>query len=181
RPPSTLPEDRTGRGLGSGVRGKESRASRAGLRFPPAFNTPVRLRVWAVAPGVRPGSEPRNLPREPLARQRHDPAQLVVAPESRGVEAHRVGRRPKRRYPPRRVGPIPGRERLRLAAQPLRVDLACRALARLGEPPPGALLGARRQKHLRSEEHTSELQSRFDLVCRLLLEKKKKTNKPAEH
>src|SRR5699024_12213251 len=27
----------------------------------------------------------------------------------------------------------------------------------------------------RSEEHTSELQSRFDLVCRLLLEKKKYT------
>src|SRR5207249_8423740 len=26
---------------------------------------------------------------------------------------------------------------------------------------------------IRSEEHTSELQSRFDLVCRLLLEKKK--------
>src|SRR5699024_12826868 len=29
-------------------------------------------------------------------------------------------------------------------------------------------------KNSRSEEHTSELQSRFDLVCRLLLEKKKK-------
>src|SRR5207249_10192679 len=28
----------------------------------------------------------------------------------------------------------------------------------------------------RSEEHTSELQSRFDLVCRLLLEKKKSTS-----
>src|SRR5699024_12536757 len=28
-------------------------------------------------------------------------------------------------------------------------------------------------EHRRSEEHTSELQSRFDLVCRLLLEKKK--------
>src|SRR2546421_8215032 len=28
----------------------------------------------------------------------------------------------------------------------------------------------------RSEEHTSELQSRSDLVCRLLLEKKKKTD-----
>src|SRR5699024_11247471 len=28
----------------------------------------------------------------------------------------------------------------------------------------------------RSEEHTSELQSRFDLVCRLLLEKKKINN-----
>src|SRR5699024_12472221 len=34
---------------------------------------------------------------------------------------------------------------------------------------------------VKSEEHTSELQSRFDLVCRLLLEKKKKitaTTKP---
>src|SRR5699024_2811108 len=30
----------------------------------------------------------------------------------------------------------------------------------------------------RSEEHTSELQSRFDLVCRLLLEKKKKKKDP---
>src|SRR5690349_23250812 len=29
----------------------------------------------------------------------------------------------------------------------------------------------------RSEEHTSELQSRRDLVCRLLLEKKKKTTR----
>src|SRR5687768_18300589 len=28
--------------------------------------------------------------------------------------------------------------------------------------------------HFRSEEHTSELQSRLHLVCRLLLEKKKK-------
>src|SRR2546421_2924103 len=30
---------------------------------------------------------------------------------------------------------------------------------------------------MRSEEHTSELQSRSDLVCRLLLEKKKQINK----
>src|SRR5699024_12106321 len=29
----------------------------------------------------------------------------------------------------------------------------------------------------RSEEHTSELQSRFDIVCRLLLEKKKRKEK----
>src|SRR5699024_6236494 len=29
----------------------------------------------------------------------------------------------------------------------------------------------------RSEEHTSELQSRFEIVCRLLLEKKKNRNK----
>src|SRR2546429_4321589 len=32
----------------------------------------------------------------------------------------------------------------------------------------------RRRRLLRSEEHTSELQSRLHLVCRLLLEKKKK-------
>src|SRR2546422_10180027 len=32
----------------------------------------------------------------------------------------------------------------------------------------------------RSEEHTSELQSRLHLVCRLLLEKKKKKNRPNE-
>src|SRR2546428_6410509 len=30
------------------------------------------------------------------------------------------------------------------------------------------------RQNVRSEEHTSELQSRSDLVCRLLLEKKKK-------
>src|SRR6266568_6806849 len=37
----------------------------------------------------------------------------------------------------------------------------------------------RRTEHggRRSEEHTSELQSQFHLVCRLLLEKKKKTNR----
>src|SRR2546429_7309264 len=33
-----------------------------------------------------------------------------------------------------------------------------------------------RRVHKRSEEHTSELQSRLHLVCRLLLEKKKKKN-----
>src|SRR2546422_3610566 len=57
-----------------------------------------------------------------------------------------------------------------------------------GDPPPGlrrqALRGVRVQfrprraavgaLEERSEEHTSELQSRLHLVCRLLLEKKKK-------
>src|SRR5436309_11567722 len=35
----------------------------------------------------------------------------------------------------------------------------------------------RHRRGQRSEEHTSELQSRENLVCRLLLEKKKKKNK----
>src|SRR3712207_7724549 len=37
----------------------------------------------------------------------------------------------------------------------------------------------RRSQRRRSEEHTSELQSRQYLVCRLLLEKKKNTQKTA--
>src|SRR2546421_9376598 len=45
-------------------------------------------------------------------------------------------------------------------------------------PPPGLRVEdtdpPRPEPSVRSEEHTSELQSRSDLVCRLLLEKKKK-------
>src|SRR5205809_6913820 len=36
-------------------------------------------------------------------------------------------------------------------------------------------------RFVRSEEHTSELQSRLHLVCRLLLEKKKKNEKKTTH
>src|SRR5438105_7090552 len=39
----------------------------------------------------------------------------------------------------------------------------------------GAKYSISNAQPVRSEEHTSELQSRVDLVCRLLLEKKKKT------
>src|SRR5688572_31883549 len=45
-------------------------------------------------------------------------------------------------------------------------DPAAFSLARVKDPPKGAP---------RSEEHTSELQSQSNLVCRLLLEKKKNT------
>src|SRR5260370_24658265 len=39
----------------------------------------------------------------------------------------------------------------------------------------------RRRAHSRSEEHTSELQSHLNLVCRLLLEKKKKQKQSHYH
>src|SRR3989454_12529183 len=42
--------------------------------------------------------------------------------------------------------------------------------------PPGRKLYGRNPRHARSEEHTSELQSPCNLVCRLLLEKKKIIN-----
>src|SRR5687768_17873190 len=45
-----------------------------------------------------------------------------------------------------------------------------------GHTPLGALRGG---KYSRSEEHTSELQSRLHLVCRLLLEKKKQIDNEA--
>src|SRR5438105_10926297 len=44
--------------------------------------------------------------------------------------------------------------------------------AKIGAPI-GDLFPAENKSPIRSEEHTSELQSRVDLVCRLLLEKKK--------
>src|SRR5689334_24504717 len=57
---------------------------------------------------------------------------------------------------------------------------------RLGGPGPGPSVrsgwsrshgAAAPRRAARSEEHTSELQSQFHLVCRLLLEKKKKKQK----
>src|SRR6478736_7131594 len=45
---------------------------------------------------------------------------------------------------------------------------------------PGQVAGVLQGPFRRSEEHTSELQSQSNLVCRLLLEKKKKTNN-SEH
>src|SRR2546422_7712441 len=68
---------------------------------------------------------------------------------------------------------------------------SCRGSSRSCVPPPVRRTSARsflpscRSRNLRvglcmtnrSEEHTSELQSRLHLVCRLLLEKKKKTIK----
>src|SRR5437867_8190971 len=76
---------------------------------------------------------------------------------------------------------------LRLAAQPQSDVLFYRRLRRLvallgdGQAavvPPANLRSriARPPLLLRSEEHTSELQSPYDLVCRLLLEKKKQSD-----
>src|SRR5438067_9297782 len=52
------------------------------------------------------------------------------------------------------------------------------AVARVEAQPQIDLAAGGHASIYRSEEHTSELQSRFDLVCRLLLEKKKTNNNP---
>src|SRR2546429_6677482 len=67
----------------------------------------------------------------------------------------------------------PGRRQRRAAVEPHRRSCPQRkrpTLAQLGARPSGRRRG--RAEDLRSEEHTSELQSRLHLVCRLLLEKK---------
>src|SRR2546422_7082227 len=60
-----------------------------------------------------------------------------------------------------------------LFRSPLSPAASCRRpMPPRSRPPP------RPRDGWRSEEHTSELQSRLHLVCRLLLEKKKKKKKP---
>src|SRR5438105_6303584 len=69
-----------------------------------------------------------------------------------------------------RQGCQPARERFFERALPRRRSVAWKGTFKRGaaERVEGSFPGNRR-----SEEHTSELQSRVDLVCRLLLEKKK--------
>src|SRR2546421_4738893 len=69
----------------------------------------------------------------------------------------------------RRTGQGKPARRLDVATRGSRTRLASGADAGEGED----VVGEGREDR-RSEEHTSELQSRSDLVCRLLLEKKKK-------
>src|SRR5207247_6609341 len=76
------------------------------------------------------------------------------------------------RDPPAFLERAPGQERRRLGADPAGAGRVHR-----GRRPGRTLL----QRPARSEEHTSELQSRVDLVCRLLLEKKNKYKKQPCH
>src|SRR5690625_6367513 len=62
--------------------------------------------------------------------------------------------------------------------EPLHDETKTRCLTAWLQPKNGATDGFR--THARSEEHTSELQSRGQLVCRLLLVKKKHPYVPTE-
>src|SRR5690349_22811274 len=73
-----------------------------------------------------------------------------------------------------RLAGHPGEQAAKAALDAALHDLC----GKLAGVPVWKLLGLRREgppTRWRSEEHTSELQSRRDLVCRLLLEKKKKS------
>src|SRR3712207_7068835 len=62
------------------------------------------------------------------------------------------------------------------AAITTRTETAAAAPMGPSSPPSSAYSSLNNGKPARSEEHTSELQSRQYLVCRLLLEKKKKSD-----
>src|SRR5699024_11422028 len=87
---------------------------------------------------------------------------LAVCPQpTRLIASTQCGGREKAPHPPTREGQQVGR-----MSSPAGIAVSVRTLAT-------APLRSGRVTVRRSEEHTSELQSRFDLVCRLLLEKKK--------
>src|SRR3712207_7679826 len=75
--------------------------------------------------------------------------------------------------------------RSEVVAGPGRKDAQSNVLGEAGPAEPvdrvvyGAVAPGDDEQAFRSEEHTSELQSRQYLVCRLLLEKKKKQEKPS--
>src|SRR2546429_2923114 len=69
----------------------------------------------------------------------------------------------------------PGGSPTKCRPAPIRLVLATPASC-TGSIDTTAWRSCRKTSPVRSEEHTSELQSRLHLVCRLLLEKKKKTS-----
>src|SRR3712207_7537957 len=82
-----------------------------------------------------------------------------------------------------RSSPSPPTPRARGRSAPTAVTARATAAARAPRRPSGREQNLRGRRHeeraparRRSEEHTSELQSRQYLVCRLLLEKKKKNS-----
>src|SRR5699024_11387552 len=133
----------------------------------------------------------------------HDPARRLLHSQERRADRPRRRRRRRRRHhrrppPPRPTRPRrssappvrrrphlppghgPGRRTLPHRRDRQAHGRHCPVRRRVPPPPhPRWHHRTRRPRQgplhhpLRSEEHTSELQSRFDLVCRLLLEKKK--------
>src|SRR5438132_3268677 len=102
-----------------------------------------------------------------------------VNPRSRGLlERSGMSRKPAMGWPQ----PCPDRRSPQLSQRPPARQRSlqsvrrarCPARARPAPRPHDGRARTPRRSPSRSEEHTSELQSHSDLVCRLLLEKKKK-------
>src|SRR3712207_1342988 len=151
-------------------------------------NTPAKPCGWPpdrpeklTTPGCRRDAAPRAI------RRAGHPARRAPAAEARpgfrvvlGENPGRARARCSRRHPPpsrvRRSRPRVREAEIRLPGGGSRLGLRDpvegRRSAAAGSGQPRIRRRARAQVALRSEEHTSELQSRQYLVCRLLLEKK---------
>src|SRR2546422_7939422 len=134
-------------------------AHRAGAPARPPWDRAVTWRARAAPAPVHGPARSRRRGRGegPAGRTRaaSPPIRQGTAAGSRGVRAPSLASRPRR---PARGTPHTGRGLRETREGPRRA--ATTGAAETGPPP-------------RSEEHTSELQSRLHLVCRLLLEKKK--------
>src|SRR5699024_12223148 len=124
--------------------------------------------------GQRPRGQPR--PRRPAGRGpagAHGPGQLPALP-ARGPERRGAGMRQRTVVVGGGLaGLLAARRRQRAGDQVLVLEQEAAVGGAIAADQVAGLelnIGA---EAYRSEEHTSELQSRFDLVCRLLLEKKK--------
>src|SRR2546427_6072868 len=134
----------------------------------PCLLPPVRARAGEQTP--RSLEPPREPPRHPLAAAGClDRVELARDPPHRRLE-NLVGRR--RAASPRRRAVVEARQDARVVDhRPPRDRTRSDAVREL---PGKAAEETVRVRDGRSEEHTSELQSQSNLVCRLLLEKKKK-------
>src|SRR5256886_2812502 len=139
-----------------------------------SISTVVRLSLTELEPLAR-ARPARLLPLDDprIARQQSLLPQLLPVPfvrqaqRPRDREAHRP-RLPRHPAAPAQRPHVEGAERVRRRERLLDVR---------HERRPGKVVAQRPPVDVpRSEEHTSELQSQSNLVCRLLLEKKKKRN-----
>src|SRR5207302_11047277 len=130
-----------------------------------------------------------SLRRLSLAQLGQSRAPLGQVPAPGALLGHLAERRERRRLAhrlatPDRVARVVEREPAALGVGHVRAQIDPPGSERLRGDDPHHLLRGRgegRSRLRRSEEHTSELQSRENLVCRLLLEKKKKKTKYTKH
>src|SRR5690606_39953873 len=94
----------------------------------------------------------------------------TLFPTRRSSDLHRRGKAGRRRAP----SPAPPAGRTRSGGDPAAGVPGCPGRERAVLYAGGGGAGPRSAPGPRSEEHTSELQSRENLVCRLRLEKKKR-------
>src|SRR5207249_5634648 len=110
--------------------------------------------------------------------QRRDPNQFLLEVAEECVEAEAMGYNsawvPEHHFARFGVLPSPAMFLAHVAARTKRIKLGPATVVLPLNHPLRVVEEFNLLDVLRSEEHTSELQSRFDLVCRLLLEKKKK-------